>query len=249
MSTQLYEKNQGGVGFTFSQPASYIEYWLNGWQGGKPLLDLGCGHGVNTLEALKHGARVVAVDIDTPPLAPHPSLTCEIARLPDEILFAENSFSGILCAEVFHFLSNEQIQPAIKTLYSLLQDGGYLVITCASCEVAVLKETGLEQKTKSAWQKNPDHFHGQNDYIDLLEQAAHFFNQPEITDSIIESHRQNIPDRFFNFFIHGQLANAFANEGFKILISEMGPAPHYPLWTHGDKDQVRIVAKKTGRKN
>lgn len=249
MSALLYEKNKAGVGFTFAAPAHYLQYWLNSWQGDKPLLDLGCGHGVNTLEALKHGARVVAVDIDHPLLKPHPLLTCKTARLPNDMPFAENSFAGILCAEVFHFLSNEQVKPAIKTLYSLLQQGGYLVITCASCEVAVLKETGLEQKIKTAWEKNPGHFQGQNDYIDLLEQAAHLFNQPEITDSIVASHRQNIPDRFFNFFISEQLASAFASEGFEILISEQGPAPHYPLWAHGDRDQVRIVARTPNGRN
>ena len=244
MSLQLFEKNRGGIGFTFTRPTAYIEYWLNSWQGDKPLLDLGCGHGINTFAALNHGARVVAADIKTPALERQPELTCEVARLPDDIPFAENSFSGILCAEVFHFLSNEQVQPAIDRLYSLLQPEGYLVVTCASCEVAVLKATGLEHKTKTAWQKHPEHFHGQNDYIDLLEQAASVFNQPDITDSIIESHRQNIPDRFFNFYIPGQLASAFSRTGFRVLISELGPAPHYPVWTHGDRDQVRIVAQK-----
>ena len=249
MSVQLYEKNRGGVGFTFSRPASYIEYWLNSWQGDKPLLDLGCGHGVNTLEALKQGARVVAADIDTPPLEPHPCLSCKIARLPNDVPFAENSFAGILCAEVFHFLSDDQIHPAIKTLYSLLDDGGFLVITCASCEIAVLKETDLEQKTKSAWQKSPDHFHGQNDYIGLLKQAAQHFNQPEITDSIVESLRQNVLGRNFNFFIPEQLTSALENAGFEVLISELGSAPHYPLWVHGNRDQVRIVAQKTNKKH
>lgn len=244
MSLQMFEKNQGGVGFTFSPPANYIEYWLNSWQGDKPLLDLGCGHGANTLEALRHGAKVVAADIDTPPLDSHPLLTCATTRLPHEMPFVENSFAGILCAEVFHFLSNEQVLPAINKLYSLLQAGGYLVITCASCEVAVLKETGIEQKIKKNWQKHPDYFSGQNDYIDLLEQAAISFNQPDITDSVVKSHRQNIPDRFFNFYIPEQLGNAFSQAGFEVLVCELGPAPHYPVWLHGDRDQVRIVARK-----
>ena len=247
MSLQMFEKNKGGVGFTFSSLANYIEYWLDSWQGDKPLLDLGCGHGANTSEALRHGAKVVAADINLPPLEPHPSLTCTVARLPDDIPFAENSFSGILCAEVFHFLGNEQVLPAINKLYSLLQSGGHLVITCASCEVAVLKETGIEQKIKENWQKKPNHFSSQNDYINLLEQAAHFFNKPDITNSVIESHRQNIPDRFFSFYIPEQLGNAFSQAGFEVLICELGPAPHYPVWLHGDRDQVRIVARKTDK--
>ena len=247
MSLQMFERNQGGVGFTFSPPASYIEYWLDSWQGDKPLLDLGCGHGANTYEALKLGANVVAADISIPPLESHPSLTCAIARLPHDIPFAENSFAGILCAEVFHFLSNEQVLPAINKLHSLLQPGGHLVITCASCEVAVLKETGIEQKIKKAWQKHPDLFSGQSDYIHLLEQAAVYFNRPDITNSVVESHRQNIPDRFFNFYIPEQLGNAFSQAGFELLVCELGPAPHYPVWLHGDRDQVRIVAHKIDR--
>lgn len=244
MALQMFEKNQGGVGFTFSPTANYIEYWLNSWQGNKPLLDLGCGHGTNTFEALRLGANVVAADISTPHLEPHPSLTCAIARLPHDIPFAENSFAGILCAEVFHFLRNEQVLPAIDKLFSLLEPAGHLVITCASCEMAVLKKTGIEQKIKEAWQKHPGLFSGQNDYIDLLEQAACFFNQPDVTDSVLESHRQNIPERFFNFYIPEQLGNALANAGFDVLVCELGPAPHYPVWLHGDRDQVRIVARK-----
>lgn len=245
MPSKMFEKNQGGVGFTFLSPASYIKYWLESWQGDKPLLDLGCGHGINTFAALRHGAKVVATDLAPPSLELHSSLTCTQARLPYDIPFTDNSFAGILCAEVFHFLSNDDILPSIDKLYSLLEPEGHLVITCACCEVAVLKESGIEQKIKAAWQKDPDHFSGHYDYIDLLEQAARLFNQPEITDSVLESHRQNIPERFFNFYIPEQLGRACAQAGFEVLVCEAGPAPHYPVWLHGDKDQVRIVARKS----
>ena len=66
MSLPMFETNQEGMGFTFPPPANYIEYWLNSWHEDKPLLDLGYGHDTNTIEALSHGAKVVAADTNTP---------------------------------------------------------------------------------------------------------------------------------------------------------------------------------------
>ena len=49
---------------------------------------------------------------------------------------------------------------------------------------------------------------------------------------------------YFNFFNPDQLAEVFRRFGFEIEVVATGPAPYYPLWGHGDNDQVRIVAKR-----
>ena len=244
MVAKLFEQNRTGMGFTFGQPVIYLNHWLSSWQGDKPLLDIGCGHGINTLQALEYGASVVATDLEQPDIPNHPNLTQIIASLPDQMPFSDHSFSGILCAEVLHFLRNEQVRPTIKKLHRLLQQGGSLLITCISCDIAVLRSTNLSKRIKKALKQNPTQFFGQEDYISLLTEAAAYFADPEITRPVIEAHTHNIPDRNFSFFIAEQLADALKEEGFTIKICEQGPAPHYPVWTHGDRDQVRILANK-----
>ena len=49
---------------------------------------------------------------------------------------------------------------------------------------------------------------------------------------------------YFNYFNPDQLAEVFRRFGFEIEVLTTGPAPYYPLWEHGDNDQVRLVAKR-----
>ena len=244
MTATLFKQNNSGVGFTFHSPAVYLEYWLNSWQNNKPLLDIGCGHGINTFQALERGAQVTATDLEQPCMPPHSRLTQLKARLPDQMPFSNNSFAGILCAEVFHFLPNGQVKPALEKLYRLLEPGGRLLITCVSCDVEVLKPTGLSKRVRQSCSQDPHHFYGQEDYIDLLTKAAEHFNNSTITLPIIKSHTQKIPDRHFHFFVPEQLASVMEETGFIIDVCELGPAPHYPVWLHGNKDQVRVCAHK-----
>ncbi|WP_252176347.1 class I SAM-dependent methyltransferase [Endozoicomonas sp. 4G] len=253
MSEPLYEKNQLGVGFTFHNPVIYLDSWLNSWKGDKPLLDIGCGHGVNTHAALMRGAQVIATDMDKPdlsewlndlPAVQQQALTCRAAKLPENMPFEENAFCGILCAEVFHFLTNEDVTPAINELYRILEPGGTLLLTCCSCDVEVLKATDLSREIKEGARKSPLTVTCQRDYISLLTEAAKAFNCPEITDPVLAAHKINIPGRDFCFFTSEQLKALMESAGFIIEVCEQGEAPHYPVWSHGDQDQVRILAKK-----
>lgn len=253
MSESLYEKNQLGVGFTFHNPVIYQDHWLSSWKGDKPLLDIGCGHGVNTHAALMHGAKVVATDMDKPdlsewlydlPVAQQDAVTCRAAKLPGNIPFEDNSFCGILCAEVFHFLANEEVIPSINELYRILEPGGTLLLTCCSCDVDVLQTTGLSKEIREDIKRSPLQVTCQRDYLSLLAQAAKDFNCPEITAPVLAAHEINIPGRDFCFFTSEQLEVLMKKAGFIIEVCEQGEASHYPVWSHGNQDQVRIIARK-----
>ncbi|MBO9480861.1 MULTISPECIES: class I SAM-dependent methyltransferase [Gammaproteobacteria] len=253
MPEPLYERNQLGVGFTFHNPVIYLDRWLGSWKDDKPLLDIGCGHGVNTHAALMHGAQVIATDMDKPDLSKwlkdlpetqQKAVTCKAAKLPENIPFADNAFCGILCAEVFHFLANEEVAPSINEIYRILEPGGTLLLTCCSCDVEVLKSTGLSREIRDGVRKSPLTVSGQRDYLNLLAQAAKVFNCPEITDPVLAAHKINIPGRDFCFFASEQLEVLMKHAGFVIEVCEQGEAPHYPVWSHGNQDQIRIIARK-----
>ncbi|MGO0308774.1 class I SAM-dependent methyltransferase [Endozoicomonas acroporae] len=253
MPEPLYERNQLGVGFTFHNPVIYLDRWLSSWKDDKPLLDIGCGHGVNTHAALMHGAQVIATDMDKPDLSKwlkdlpdtqQKAVTCKAAKLPGNIPFADNAFCGILCAEVFHFLANEEVAPSINEIYRILEPGGTLLLTCCSCDVEVLKSTGLSREIRDGVKKSPLTVTGQRDYLNLLAEAAKALNCPEITDPVLAAHKINIPGRDFCFFASEQLEVLMKHAGFVIEVCEQGEAPHYPVWSHGDQDQIRIIARK-----
>ncbi|MGI9280563.1 MAG: hypothetical protein ACR2PX_13200 [Endozoicomonas sp.] len=83
-----------------------------------------------------------------------------------------------------------------------------------------------------------------HDPMDLLEQACRLKPDDHFAWELIQAHQHIYPKNYFNFFHPGQLAEAFRIQGFSIVLAETGPVPYYPLWEHGDHDQVRLIAVK-----
>lgn len=48
---------RNNMGFDMGIPTYKIEEWVNAYDGGKPLYDIGSGWGTNTLEAIKKGCK------------------------------------------------------------------------------------------------------------------------------------------------------------------------------------------------
>ncbi len=251
----LYEPNPNGQGFAFGMPCVLIDEWISCWKGQRPLLDIGCGNGCNIQLALERGAQVVATEIDENRLSALQNDPQWVGRfgnqlelvhglLPDAMPFDDASFDGILCAEVFHFLPYPDVIASIWELHRLLAPGGLIALTCISTKVQLLQSTGLEQRVERQRQRNPVRLAGYMDYIQLLEEAtADRRDEPEVKE-MIAGHIRQIPGRCFHFFIAEQLGEIFRQMGFDVLLCEEGPAPHYPIVEHGDRDQVRILARK-----
>uniref|UniRef100_UPI002148E2B7 hypothetical protein n=1 Tax=Endozoicomonas sp. ONNA2 TaxID=2828741 RepID=UPI002148E2B7 len=110
--------------------------------------------------------------------------------------------------------------------------------------IEVLKTTGLNKEIQDSVRKSPLTVTGQRDYLNLLAKAAKVFNCPEITDPVLTAHESNIPGRKLCFFASEQLEALMDNAGFIIEPCEQGKAPHYPVWSHGDQDKIRIIGKK-----
>jgi len=117
----------------------------------RPLLDVGCAYGINTLQAAKRGAKVVCVDMvqnhldallpavtsvvkNSCPqnIADNLDLRIQMGSLPFDIPQSpatDGLYSGILVSEVLHFLSVDQVNHSLQTLWSLLAPGGIICIS------------------------------------------------------------------------------------------------------------------------
>lgn len=113
-----------------------------GMRRGALVLDLGCGTGRHSFEALKRGARVVAVDLDPAPLrevvgmiaAMHvagevppdagPGCICgDALRLP----FADESFDVVVASEVLEHIDDDAA--ALREIARVLKPGGRAAVT------------------------------------------------------------------------------------------------------------------------
>ena len=95
----------------------------------------------------------------------------------------------------------------------------------------------IEQRQKSPLRLNAVH-----NFFDLLKMAAEA-DESQLAQEIYE-HQKVTVKSCFNYFNADQLAGVFRRLSFEIEMIATGPAPYYPLWEHGDHDQVRLVARR-----
>jgi SAM-dependent methyltransferase len=109
---------------------------------GTRLLDVGCGLGRHTFEALRRGAAVVAADLDrdalatvaewagamgaegqVPPAASFAAVSADARRLP----FADCSFDRVVASETLEHISEDAV--AMHEIARVLRSGGRAVVT------------------------------------------------------------------------------------------------------------------------
>lgn len=95
-------------------------------------LDLGCAYGIASLSALKHGARVIACDMEVGHVqvllnqvedAAQERIKGTVAQMPD-VAFRPNSFSAILCSRALHFLDGDDVTKTVSSMAEWLEPGG-----------------------------------------------------------------------------------------------------------------------------
>lgn len=236
-------------GYAFANINPLLSYWLESWDNSHPLLDIGCGNCVNLLQAFEAGITVYATESEQEPVETltkaykdKTTISFHYLCFPGRVPFADNSFSGILCSEVFHFLDHSEVIASVWELYRLVIPGGRVVITCASENMEALQKAGLKRMKTEQRQKSPLKLSAVHNFFDFLKKAAKL-NGSQLAWEIYEQHKVTVKS-YFNYFNPDQLAEVFKRLGFEIELLTTGPAPYYPLWEHGDHDQVRLVARK-----
>ena len=137
--THIPTMNRKGVQMATTSPL--LQAWIKSYDGKNPLLDCGCAYGINTYPALELGTPVIALDMDERHLkivernvssSKSQFLTCLLGTLPHDIPIPDSSVSGILLAEVIHFLQGHEIRAALSVLFQKLVSGGHIFVTAAS---------------------------------------------------------------------------------------------------------------------
>ena len=103
--------------------------------------DIGAAYGYATLEGLKRGGKVLAIDIDQRHLdvllekcpIPHQSKVETLCgHFPNTINLPENTFDGILLSRVLIFLKGKEIDLALTKIQRALKPGGIVYISSPS---------------------------------------------------------------------------------------------------------------------
>ena len=129
------------TGFQMASVSPLYNEWINSYDEMHPLMDLGCAYGINTYPALDFGVPVIALDMEkghleevlkNVPSSKSHLLSCVLGSLPSDIPVPDASVSGILLAEVLHFLKEDEITPALSILFQKLIPKGHLHLTTLS---------------------------------------------------------------------------------------------------------------------
>ncbi|MCL6270858.1 class I SAM-dependent methyltransferase [Sansalvadorimonas sp. 2012CJ34-2] len=242
--------HQGGMAFSVTNVL--INDWIASWDGRHPLLDIGCGNCNNSRKALETGATVFAAEMDTAAIEQHKrtfkgneQISFHYLKLPQEVPFQDNSFSGILCSEVFHFLTHADVVATVWEFHRILAPGGKAIVTCASELIKAFQVGGIQEQQEKQRIHSPLKLGLIPDYIRFLRNILEKSSPTQLAQEIYDLMKQKtLPTTYFSCFNPQQLAMVFSRLGFEIEHLDTGPADHYPLWEHGKDDQVRLIAVK-----
>jgi SAM-dependent methyltransferase len=107
-----------------------VDYGKLGLTTGERVLDLGCGAGRHSFEALRRGGRVVAVDAADSELRQVQAMVAALAVVQGDALqlpFADGTFDRVIAAEVLEHVTEDGA--AMRELARLLRPGGTLAVT------------------------------------------------------------------------------------------------------------------------
>jgi SAM-dependent methyltransferase len=142
MTNMTRTKTLNNMGFMFKHRDPVLDAFLKHVENTKGhFADIGTAFGFATLEALKRGGSVLAIDLDQGhlevllkecPDSDRARLETQNGHFPNSIDLSENAFDGILLSRVLIFLTHNDIDLALSKLYKALKPGGSLFLTSPS---------------------------------------------------------------------------------------------------------------------
>lgn len=142
VGASIKKSTLNGMGYTNMEHNPALDAFLLHVEATKGIFaDIGAAFGYASIEALKRGGKVFAVDLDeghldelmlNTPENLQDNLVCKIGHFPNDVKLTPSSFDGILMSKVLLFYSAEEIEEVLRTVYALLKPGGFFYVTSPS---------------------------------------------------------------------------------------------------------------------
>jgi SAM-dependent methyltransferase len=132
-------KTLNNMGYMFLEPDPALTNFLDHVERTQGrFADIGTAFGHATLEALKRGGQITAIDLDQRhldillekcPTAHKSHLEAHCGHFPGTVNLPSNTYDGILFSRVLIFLTQNEISLALSKIYTSLKEGGIAYIT------------------------------------------------------------------------------------------------------------------------
>lgn len=227
---------KNSMGRNTEEPTEYGWRFIEYAQGcANPIVDIGCGAGVVTVPALRAGATVIAIDLEPEHLRllgeqctneEKKRLVTICGRFPEEVRLCRDSVSAVHAANLFNFLSGDELQQAAKIIHSWLVPGGRLFSISGTPYVATLANFIPVYEARN---RRGDPWPGE---INRLQDFSDHFTARELPDEM-------------HFLDDDILRRVFLEEGFEIDHLEMYLREGLPRYLSLDgRENVGLVASK-----
>lgn len=131
---------KNSFGFQFEMVNPHFDLSLNLMSKEKPVADLATAYGFSSKILLNNGFKVIANDLDERHLnelwkSVNPEQRKNLELKPGnvmDLMFEENSLSGIVAIKLIQFLEGHQIRTLFKRFHKWLAPNGFLVIATSS---------------------------------------------------------------------------------------------------------------------
>lgn len=160
-------------------------------------------------------------------------------QLPDKVTLEAGSVSGIICAQVIHFLNPDDVLTTFQNFVHWFAPGGVLVVlACSHYQNMYYLVPGKVEAIDAATEKDPDGAHGftpaGSDSQEMIE---------AMREAVPEEMRPAIPrvNQQFQTFSARQLEAVATKVGLEVEVVEFadGRLSNYPVFLYGEKEEQR----------
>lgn len=202
-----HEATKNGCGFMHPLSKTSIEFASYAAEIKIPVVDLGCAYGSASIQAAKLGAQqVLACDMEHEHLqilkaraakdGILPKISFKLGRFPENISFIPNTIGAVLASLVLAYLTKEELDIGLKSIFQWLEPGGKLFIVSYSIYIEEFSNAKFKKEYERRVNSNakwPGYFEDFNEFSSIANNnintksvplRLHFFDINPLTASL-----------------------------------------------------------------